>query len=99
MAHVAERSAFVFPAALALLAASAAISPALSRAAECGQGTVFDAASNTCVVAALPPPPGALPPPPPAPPPPPPPQWSGPRPYVSASICAPIRWVNLCAGI
>ena len=70
------------------LAIAALVSPAVSRAAECGVGTVFDAASNTCVVAEAPPP---------LPPPPPP--WNGPTPYVSVGICAPIPFVSLCAGI
>jgi hypothetical protein len=65
------------------------ISPATSRAAECGQGTVFDPPSNTCVAAALPPPP-----------PPPPPAWNGDiTPYFSVGICAPIPFVSLCTGI
>jgi hypothetical protein len=71
-------------AAFAPLAIAALVSPAVSRAAECGAGTVFDAASNTCIVAEAPPPP---------------PPWNGPTPYVSVSICAPIPFVALCAGI
>ena len=67
-------------------AIAALVSPAVSRAAECGAGTVFDAASNTCVVAE-------------APPPPPPPPWNGPTPWVGVSVCAPIPFVALCAGI
>jgi hypothetical protein len=68
------------------------VPPAMSYAAECGQGTVFDPPTNTCVAAALPPP---LP-----PPPPPPPAWNGdPTPYFSVGICAPIPFVSLCTGI
>jgi hypothetical protein len=57
---------------LAPFAVVTVVSPAVGNAAECGQGTVYDAGSNTCIVAqaalplqAQPPPPGALPPPPP----------------------------------
>ena len=67
-------------------------SPSVSQAIECGLGTVLDQGTNTCVVAQPAPPP-------PAPPPPPPPAWNGPTPYVSASLCAPIRFVSLCVGI
>ena len=64
---------------------------AVSNAAECGAGTVFDAPSNSCVAAPAPPPP---------PPPPPPPAWNGDiTPYFSVGICAPIPFVSLCAGI
>jgi len=63
--------------------------PGTSNATECGQGTVFDPPSNTCVAAALPPPP-----------PPPPPAWNGDlTPYFSVGICAPIPFVSLCTGI
>jgi hypothetical protein len=66
------------------------ISPAVSDAAECGAGTVFDPPTNTCVAAPLPPPP-----------PPPPPPWGGgdPTPGFSIGICAPIPFVSLCTGI
>src|SRR6185312_5557318 len=88
---------------LAPLAFVTLVSPGVSRAAECGQGTVYDAPSNTCVAAQQPPPtPVAAeqpPPTPPPPPPPPPPPWNGPTPWVSASICAPIPFVSLCTGI
>jgi hypothetical protein len=83
--------AMIVAAALAPLAFVTLVSPGVSHAAECGQGTVFDPASNTCVAAEQP-----LPPPPPPPPPPP---WNGPTPYVSVGICAPIPFVSLCAGI
>lgn len=95
MTGIANRLAFIVPAIFVLQFAAAAISPAPSRAAECGQGTVYDAPTGTCVVAEAQPPP----PPPGPPPPPPPPAWSGPRPYVSASICAPLRFLSLCVGI
>ncbi|MCK0175484.1 MULTISPECIES: hypothetical protein [Mycobacteriaceae] len=49
----------------ALLSVAALSSPAIGGAAECGPGTFFDAATNTCLVAG---PPAPLPPPPPAPP-------------------------------
>jgi hypothetical protein len=65
------------------------VSPAVGHAVECGQGTVFDPPSNSCV-AALPPPA----------PPPPPPAWNGDiTPYFSVGICAPIPFVSLCTGI
>lgn len=79
-------------AALAPVAWGVFAASGVSAAAVCGEGTVLDPASNTCVVAEQPPPP--LP-----PPPPPPPAWNGPRPYVSASVCAPIPFVSLCVGI
>ncbi len=68
---------------------------AVSKAAECGEGTVYDAPSDTCVVIAQP---LGQPPPPPEAPPPPPPAWV-PTPHVSIGICAPIPFVALCAGI
>jgi hypothetical protein len=66
------------------------VSPAVGNAAECGEGTVYDADSNTCVAAQ----------PPPAPPPPAP-VWNGGdiTPHFSIGICAPIPFVSLCAGI
>lgn len=91
--------AVIVAAALAALAGGAVIAPAVGRAAECGPGTFYDAPSNTCLVAVAEPPPPPPPPPGPPPPPPPPPPWNGPTPYVSASICAPIPFVNLCVGI
>jgi hypothetical protein len=84
MATTIRRFAIGGAAVFAPLAIAALVSPAISRAAECGAGTVFDAASNTCIVAEAPPPP---------------PPWNGPTPYVSVSICAPIPFVALCAGI
>ena len=87
-----KRTAAVVPAAVMALAGVAVIFPAVSSAAGCGPGTVYDAPSDSCVVAAEPAPP-------PPPPPPPPPVWNGPQPWVSASICAPIPFVSLCVGV
>ncbi|WP_460355810.1 hypothetical protein [Mycobacterium sp. ZZG] len=82
-------------AALSPLASLVLLSPALARAAECGVGTVYDPATNTCIVAPVPPPPPPLPPPPPPPPP-----WNGdPTPGFSIGICAPIPFVSICTGI
>jgi len=84
-----RRCAVVSATALVGLALTALGAPAVSNATECGQGTVFDAPSNTCVAAALPPPP-----------PPPPPAWNGDlTPYFSVGVCAPIPFVSLCTGI
>ncbi len=80
--------------ALAPLVLAISMSPAVSKAAECGEGTVYDAPSDTCLVVAQSPTPPA-----PQPPLPPPPAWNGPRPYVSVGICAPIPFVRICAGI
>ena len=87
-----KRTAAVVPAAVMALAGVAVIFPAVSSAAGCGPGTIYDAPSDSCVVAAEPAPP-------PPPPPPPPPVWNGPQPWVSASICAPIPFVSLCVGV
>jgi hypothetical protein len=87
MTAIIHRLVVVSAAASALLALVVAISPGLSSATECGQGTVFDPPSNTCVAAALPPPP-------------PPPAWNGDiTPYFSVGVCAPIPFVSLCTGI
>lgn len=114
MVTTANRLALIVPAIFAPLVGATWVSPAVGRAAECGDGTVYDAPSDTCVVLAqaapppaVPPPPPGLPPPPAAPPPapaalPPPPAWGGyygPRPYVSVSVCAPIPFIHICAGI
>jgi hypothetical protein len=86
-----HRFVIVGAAAFALLAFGTMLSPGVSNAIECGQGTVFDPPSNTCVAAPLPPPP---------PPPPPPPAWNGDiTPYFSVGVCAPIPFVSVCAGI
>jgi hypothetical protein len=90
-----HRLAIVIAAALAPLAFVTVMSPGVSNAVGCGQGTVYDTGSDTCVAAERPPPPDQ----PPPPPPPSPPAWNGPTPYVSASICAPIPFVSLCVGI
>ncbi len=93
MIGIATHLARIVPVGLAPLVIAASVSPAVSKAAECGEGTVYDAPSNTCVVVAQPPPPEA------PPPPPPPPAWNGPRPHVSVGICAPLRFIRICAGI
>ena len=81
--------AIIGAAAFGQLAFVTMVSPGVSNAVECGQGTVFDPPSNTCVAAPLPPPP-----------PPPPPAWNGDvTPYFSVGICAPIPFVSVCAGI
>jgi hypothetical protein len=89
-----RRLAIIVGATLAPLVIVQVASPALSNAAECGAGTVFDAPSNSCVAAPLPPAP------PPPPPPPPPPAWNGDiTPYFSVGVCAPVPFVSVCAGI
>lgn len=93
MFGIANRLALIVPAVGALAVIASSISPAVSKAAQCGEGTVYDAPSNTCVVAAAQTPPPQAP-----PPPPPPPAWSGPRPHVWVSICAPIRFISICTG-
>jgi hypothetical protein len=90
-AKVIHRFAVVVAAVFTALVAATVIWPAVGKAAECGAGTVFDAASNTCVAAEAPPPPL---------PPPPPPAWNGDiTPYFSVGICAPVPFVSVCAGI
>jgi hypothetical protein len=100
MIGIANRLALIVPAVLAPLVIATFVSPAVGKAVECGEGTVYDAPSDTCVAVAQPPPlaPDVAQPPPPAPPPPPP-AWYGPRPYVSVGICAPLRFLHICAGI
>ena len=81
------RSVLVVPATVAALTGVASATAAVSNAAECGPGTVYDVASNLCVAA----PPAAqwnAPPPPPAPPPLP--------PLPPISICPPIPFVPVC---
>jgi len=94
MMGIIHRLAIVFATTFAALAFVEFISPGLSTAADCGEGTAYDAGSDMCVVAQQPPPAPEQP-----PSPPPPPAWNGPTPYVSASICAPIPFVSLCVGI
>ncbi|SPM42295.1 hypothetical protein BN1232_03337 [Mycobacterium numidiamassiliense] len=89
MFGIANRLALIVPAAFALAVVATSMWPAVSNAAQCGEGTQYDAPSNMCVVAAQAPPPQALPPPAP----------NGPRPNVWVGICAPIRIVSICAGI
>lgn len=78
-----KRAAAV-PSAFMLFAGTVAVAPAVSSAAECGPGTVYDAPSDTCVVAPAPANWNAPPPPPPAPALPP------------ISICPPIPFVAVC---
>lgn len=80
-----KRSAIVVSAALAAFAGAVAV-PAVSTAAECGPGTVYDAASNLCVLPSAAPAQWNAPPPPPPPPP-------GIPPI---SICPPIPFVAVC---
>ena len=91
------RTAVAGVAAASVIAVISTLGAATSKAAECGDGTVYDAPSDTCVVAAQPL--GQPPPSPEAPPPspPPPPAWV-PTPHVSIGICAPIPFVALCVG-
>jgi hypothetical protein len=70
-----------------LLCYATVMSTATSNAAQCGPGTVYEAATDSCV--------GVPPPPPPLPPPPP----GDPTPGFSIGICAPIPFVSLCTGI
>lgn len=94
MLSPANRLALVVPAVVAPLVIATFVPPAVSSATQCGDGTVYDAPSDTCLVDAQAPAPQA--------PPPPPPAWGGyygPRPWVSVSACAPIPIINICVGI
>lgn len=84
MTNTIRRPAAVVPAALALFAGAAAITPAVSNAAECGPGTVYDVASNMCVVAPAPAGWDAAPPPP------------APAALPPIEICPPIPFVAVC---
>lgn len=87
---VLDRLTVVLWVALALVSATAT-APGAANAAECGPGTVYDAASDLCVPAVPPPlaPPG----------PPPPPAWNGdPTPGFSVGFCLPIPFLSLCFG-
>jgi hypothetical protein len=89
MVSVLNRLAKTGAVAVTTVATLTLASPGVSGAAECGIGTIFDPATNTCFAA-----------PPPPPPPPPPPVWNGdPTPGFSIGICAPIPYVALCTGI
>jgi hypothetical protein len=80
MRELIRRLAIGIAAALAPLALVTLVSPGVSNATDCGLGTVFDAASDSCVAAQPPPPP-----------PPPPPAWNGDiTPYFSVGVCVPI---------
>jgi hypothetical protein len=88
MANTVRRLAILGAVTLVPLSYVTVISPGVSYATECGQGTIYDPPSNTCVAAWAPPPP------------PPPPPWNGdPTPGFSIGICAPIPFVALCTGI
>ena len=88
--------ATVVAATLTALALGTLLRPGVATAAECGQGTVYDPASNTCIVAG--PAPAPL-----LPPPPPPPVWNGDlTPGFGVSICFPIPVPfapSVCAGV
>ena len=90
-----HRLAIVVASTLAPLAFATVVSPGVGNATDCGQGTVYDAPSNTCVAAPLPPPPLS--------PPPPLPAWNGDiTPYFGVSVCVPIPVPfapSICAGI
>jgi hypothetical protein len=94
MMQMIHRLAIIGAAALAALAIGTVIAPGVSRAVDCGWGTVFDPPSNSCVAAPAPPPP---------PPPPPPPGWNGDiTPYFSVGVCVPIPVPfapSVCAGV
>ena len=87
-----RRLAAVVPA-LAVFTGVAGLAPAVSSAAECGPGTVYDAPSNLCVAA--PAPAGWDAPPPPAAPAPPPPSVLPPG-MPPVQICPPIPFVAVC---
>ncbi|PEG37670.1 hypothetical protein CRI77_20005, partial [Mycolicibacterium duvalii] len=49
------RRSFLVMGAVAAVVGGALVSPGLAQATECGAGTVYDAATDTCVVAPAPP--------------------------------------------
>ena len=80
MVGVVNRLAITVAATVAPLAFVTLVSPGMSSAAECGQGTVYDPAMDTCVAEQPAPPP-----------PPPPPAWNGDvTPGFSVGVCVPI---------
>ena len=91
--------ATIVGATLTPLALGILLAPGVGNATVCGQGTVYDPASDTCVVAGPAPAP-LLPPP---PPPPPPPAWNGDlTPGFGVSVCFPIPVPfapSVCAGV
>ena len=93
MVGIINRLTIMVVVALAPLAFVTLVSPGVSNAQECGAGTVYDAASNTCLAAEQPAPP----------PPPPPPAWNGDiTPYFSVGACVPIPVPfvpSVCFGI
>ncbi|ORB29416.1 hypothetical protein MPP7335_05131 [Mycolicibacterium parafortuitum] len=100
MRRATYRTAALVMSALMPLTALSVMMPASAGATECGPGTVYDPATDTCVAAPAPAPEPAPPPAPEPAPPPPPPPWNGdPTPGFSIGICAPIPFLSLCAGI
>ncbi|MBO0676929.1 hypothetical protein JRC04_05590 [Mycolicibacterium sp. S2-37] len=88
-----HRAGIVIVSGLASLTVWAVVSPAVSAAADCGPGTFFDAATNTCLVAG---------PPAPLPPPPPPPAVGDITPGFGVGVCIPIPVPfapSVCGGI
>jgi hypothetical protein len=81
----------VLTAALVAMAGASAVAPAVSSAAECGPGTVYDPQSDMCVVGPAPANP--------APAPANPVEWNAPAPpppLPPISICPPIPFVAVC---
>ena len=84
-----SRLAVVAAATLAPLAFVTLVSPGTSKATECGDGTAYDADSDTCFGVAPEPPP----------PPPPLPAWDGDwTPGFSISACVPNPFLALCSN-
>lgn len=84
----------VGPSAFLVLAGAALASPAVGGATLCGPGTVYDPASDMCVIAPAGPPGAPAQPAPPAQPV----QWDAPppAPLPPISICPPIPFVAVC---
>ena len=91
MVRIIRNWTIILGTAFALLACVTVMSPGISRAVDCGWGTIYDPPSNTCVAAPAPPPP------------PPPPAWNGDiTPYFSVGACIPIPVPfapSICASI
>lgn len=85
-------ASFVGTAGLAPLVFGTMMAPGVAKAVECGDGTVFDAPSNTCVAAPPSPAPAVAPP-----------AWNGDiTPYFSEGVCVPIPVPfapSICGGI
>lgn len=86
-------SAAAVPVALLTFAGAAMVAPVLSHAAQCGPGTVYDAATDTCVLPPAAPAEWNTPPPPPAPP------SVLPPGMQPVQICPPIPFVAVCFPI